>query len=108
MLQLRPGYIIKLLRVGEGISQTALAEELGVTRSYLSQVEKERKLPALPFLQKVSQRFEIPLPLLLVEEGEAGEDDLAILSELQGILAKVLAAKVALTGKREGKLRQTA
>ena len=63
------GLIIKLFRTAEGLSQTGLAGELHVSRSYLSQLEKGRRQPCLNFLKGVSKFFNIPTALLLVDPG---------------------------------------
>ena len=91
---LNPGIIIKLLRTAEGISQTRLAGMLGVSRSYLSQVENGRKQPSLPLLRQVSQALSIPLPLLVLDESQPDSD---VLAELRKILCDLLAARTELT-----------
>lgn len=90
---MRPGLIIKMLRIAEGLSQKDLADKLDVSRSYLSLVENEKKTPGLPLLRVTAQYFGIPVALLFVEPD--GEDSI-IFNELQKILGNVLAAKVRL------------
>jgi len=85
------GFIIKLLRTAEGLSQTGLAEELHVSRPYLSQVEKGRRQPSLNFLKEVSKFFKIPTALLLVDENGNNSE---VLGELRKILNDVIAAKI--------------
>jgi transcriptional regulator with XRE-family HTH domain len=95
---MKAGSIIKLLRTVNGISQDELAGQLGVTRGYLSQVENGRE-PSLAFLRDVSREFEIPVALLLVEEGE---QDSEILKELRRLLAELLTARVTLWTQPQG------
>lgn len=57
--------IIKLVRNGRNISQQDLANALGVTKSYISYIENDKKTPGIKFLQSFSVFFDIPLPLLL-------------------------------------------
>ncbi|HEX9744192.1 MAG TPA: helix-turn-helix transcriptional regulator [bacterium] len=64
------GRIIQLLRTADGISQTKLADELGISRAYLSQVENGHNDPGLQLLRKISSYFEIPLSLLVADEDE--------------------------------------
>jgi len=88
------GSVIRLLRTAEGKSQTDFARELGVTRSYLSQVENDRKQPSLELLRLTSKRLGVPLVLLLADQ----ETDAAtnqVLGELRRILSDILAARVA-------------
>lgn len=88
---MNPGNLIKLLRIIEELSQATLSEKLGVTRTYLSLVEKGHKQPSLKFLQKAAEVFNIPVALFIIErEGKENE----ILEDLRGLLSSVLAAKV--------------
>jgi transcriptional regulator with XRE-family HTH domain len=85
------GFIIRLLRTAEGLSQTGLAQNIHVSRSYLSQVEKGRRQPSLNFLKEVSKFFKIPTALLLVDEdGNHSE----VLGELRKILNDVITVKI--------------
>jgi len=88
------GTIIKLLRTADGQSQTDFAEELGVSRTYLSQVENDRKQPSLAFLRTVSERLAIPLALLLADDSPGSQSN-DVLAELRAILANVLSARFA-------------
>ena len=90
------GKIIKMLRVAEGIQQDELARDLSVSRPYLSMVENGWRNPSFQFLKNVSQRFGVPLPLLVLEEG-SGE----VLPELRELLSKMLAAKM-VHGQKKG------
>ncbi len=88
------GFIIKRLRTSEALSQSELADALGVTRAYLSQVENARKQAGLDLLRKVAERFQIPVSLLVAwEERGKQEDDVYV--ELQRLFADLLAAKIA-------------
>lgn len=87
------GKVIKLLRVSNSISQISLAKKLGVSRSYLSQVENNRKLPSLPLLKEVSSIFQIPLALLVMEKSNSDSD---IFKKLNDILSELLTAKLKL------------
>ena len=86
------GRIIKLLRTAENIRQDVLADDLGVSRAYLSQVENGRE-PGLAFLKTVSKRLAVPLPLLVVDE-ECVDPELS--EELKLLVQKLLASKITL------------
>jgi len=77
------GRIIKVIRAFEGIDQRTLAARMGVTRTYMSQIETGRKEPSLSFLKAFSKKFNIPLPLLFIGEENGNE-------EIREILKKVL------------------
>ncbi len=85
------GTIIKLLRTAEDTSQLTLAERLGVSRAYLSQVENNRKQPSLLFLKEVSKTFGVPLALLVIGENDL---DSEVYNELRKILGDILSAKL--------------
>ncbi len=56
---------LRLMRAYHDISQTKLCSELGVSNSYLSEIESGKKTPTLDLLQKYSDRFEVPVSSLL-------------------------------------------
>lgn len=56
---------LKLVRNYHNISQTQLCNELGVSNSYLSEIESGKKVPTLEFLSKFSEHFKIPLSSLI-------------------------------------------
>lgn len=94
---MKSGSVIKLLRTADGMSQTALAQELCIARTYLSQVENNRVEPGMQLLRAVSEKFQVPLPLLVIDEQCAGQE---IFAELRKLLSDVLSARIALRGVR--------
>ncbi|MCK5127882.1 MAG: helix-turn-helix transcriptional regulator [candidate division Zixibacteria bacterium] len=93
---MKTGSILKLLRAADGISQTALAEELGVARTYLSQIENNKVQPGLQLLRNISRRFDLPLSLLVIDPID---EDKEIFLELQNLLGNVLSARLKLNRK---------
>jgi transcriptional regulator with XRE-family HTH domain len=63
---------LKIVRLYWGKSQAALAAELGISQSYLSEIEAARKDVTLDLLQRYSNALDIPMSRLLffVEEME--------------------------------------
>ena len=59
------GEALRLLRVYHDLSQTDLALELGLSKSYLSEIESCKKQPTLDLLEKYGQYFEIPVSSLM-------------------------------------------
>ncbi len=96
---MKPGTIIRLLRTAEGIPQVDLADRLGVSRTYLSQIENNRKQPGLLFFKEVSKTFDVPLVLLISIEDDL---DSEVYNELKKILSNILAAKLRSTKKIHG------
>lgn len=69
---------LKLLRSYHDVSQIQLANDLGISRSYLSEVESGRKQPSLELLRTYSEHFDVPLSAILlfsetVEKGVVAE-----------------------------------
>lgn len=56
---------LRLVRVYHDLSQTQLSYELGISNSYLSEIESGKKIPSLDLLSKYGERFDIPISSLL-------------------------------------------
>lgn len=57
--------VLRLVRVFHDMNQTKLAERLGISKSYLSELESGKKSPKLELLQKYAETFNMPLSSLL-------------------------------------------
>lgn len=55
------GSMISSLRRCDGISQTQLAEDIGVSKQFLNSVEKNRKRVGIKFVQKISTALDYPV-----------------------------------------------
>lgn len=64
---------VRLLRVFQGMPQAKLASHLGISRSYLSEIESGRKEPSLGLLYRYADHFAIPLSSLLLFSEEISE-----------------------------------
>lgn len=56
---------LRLIRTYHDYSQTELCSELGISNSYLSEIESGKKKPSLDTLKKYSEMFDIPLSSIL-------------------------------------------
>ncbi|HEX4853056.1 helix-turn-helix transcriptional regulator [Arenimonas sp.] len=56
---------LRLIRTFHQISQSDLAGSLGISRSYLSELESGKKSPSLELLQRYSEHFGMPLSALI-------------------------------------------
>lgn len=56
---------LRLIRSYHDLSQTELCKELGISNSYLSEIESGKKQPTIDLLTKYSEYFEIPLSSIL-------------------------------------------
>jgi transcriptional regulator with XRE-family HTH domain len=63
---------LRLLRVYSDLNQKGLANRLGLSRSYLCQLESGDRLPTLEVLNKYAKAFDVPLSsILYLAEGLA-------------------------------------
>ena len=81
------------MRTCEGISQAKLANELRISRTYLSEIESGRRTAGIELLRGVASYFEVPLALLVAWEGDAGADS-ALTSQLQELFSKFLSIRL--------------
>lgn len=58
------GTVIKSLRKEGGFNQLEFAKLIGISRSFLSEVETGGKNPSVELLKVISMKTSIPLPLL--------------------------------------------
>jgi len=58
------GTAIKKLRMRKALNQQEFASRIGITQTYLSQVENGHKKPSLEVLELIAEDSEIPLPIL--------------------------------------------
>jgi transcriptional regulator with XRE-family HTH domain len=56
---------LRLIRVFHDMKQIELAKKLGVSKSYLSEIEAGQKAPTLPLIEKYAKLFEIPASAIL-------------------------------------------
>lgn len=56
---------LRLVRAYHDLSQSQLSLELGISNSFLSEVESGKKQPTLDLLKKYSERFGIPVSSLM-------------------------------------------
>ncbi|MBR0877247.1 transcriptional regulator with XRE-family HTH domain [Bradyrhizobium japonicum] len=59
------GEALRLLRTFHDLNQTETARRLGISKSYLSEIESEEKQPTLALLEKYSVEFDIPISSIM-------------------------------------------
>lgn len=60
--------LIRKTRNQKRLSQEKMAEDLDVTANYISLIENGKKKPGMPFLKSFSDKYNIPLVLLVKED----------------------------------------
>ncbi len=58
------GTVIKNKRKQKGLTQEEFALACGITQTYLSQIEGNKKEPNLSTIKEISNKLELPLPIL--------------------------------------------
>ncbi|MEH2223111.1 helix-turn-helix transcriptional regulator [Nostoc sp.] len=56
---------LRLMRVFHDLAQKELAEKLGISKSYLSEIESGKKVPTLDLLNRYSEVFDIPVSSIM-------------------------------------------
>ncbi|MCT8266842.1 helix-turn-helix domain-containing protein [Afifella sp. JA880] len=56
---------LRLIRVYHDMKQTEAAKQLGISKSYISELEKGTKTPTLDLIDRYAQTFEIPSSSIL-------------------------------------------
>lgn len=83
---------ISLIRVFHNLTRAEVAEKVGISRSYLSELESGQKKITLDVLEKYSQAFNIPMSSLLLfdETASSGRFEDALRLKLTGRIVKML------------------
>ena len=61
------GIVIKNMRKQKKLTQSEFASLCGITQTYLSQIEGNLKEPNLSILKTISEKLNIPLPILFFQ-----------------------------------------
>ncbi len=56
---------LRLIRVFHDVKQNELAKRLGVSKSYLSEVERGKKSPSIETIRKYASEFQMPVSSIL-------------------------------------------
>lgn len=56
---------LKIIRTFHDVSQSEMSGRLGISNSYLSEIESGKKQPSIEILTRYSESFEIPLSSIL-------------------------------------------
>lgn len=56
---------LRLIRVFHDLKQIELADKMGVSKSYISEIEAGKKSPSIQLIEKYSEEFKIPVSSIL-------------------------------------------
>lgn len=77
--------VLRLLRTYAGLKQTEAAQKLGISQSYLSEVEKGTKTPTLELIDRYASAFEVPVSTIMLFS--ENYDDFSSLSKARTLVA---------------------
>lgn len=69
------GSILKHLRIASRIKQKTMAEQLGISPTYLSMIENDQREPSIEILEKYAGSLDVPLAFLILQT-ESGHQNL--------------------------------
>ena len=73
------GIGIKTVRIKNGFNQKQFSEKVGITQSYLSLIESNKKTPSTEILGQIAYALDTTLPVLfwfMVDENDVANDKL--------------------------------
>lgn len=56
---------LRLIRIYHELKQNELAKKLNVSKSYICQIENEKRIPSFQFVEKYTKVFQIPLSSII-------------------------------------------
>lgn len=74
------GEVIRDARVARGKGLRELASKMGITPSYLSDIENDRRIPAEDVLRKVGRQLDLDFDDLMARAGRLGEGTVRYMS----------------------------
>lgn len=87
------GSTIQKLRKEKNIRQIELAENSGISQTYLSQIEKGLKMPTVDVLEKVCFNLGIPYPVLSylsIDRNNVPEGKKEIYDKFEPVISKLI------------------
>ncbi len=60
------GHIIAKIRRSKKISSGDFAKSIGISQVYLSQIERNKKIPSMALSKKIGEYFEVPFPVIMI------------------------------------------
>lgn len=80
---------LRLIRVFHDLNQTELAGQLGISKSYLSEIESGKKQPRIELVKRYASEFEMPVSSILFfsENLEKRSDSFNVADDTRGVIA---------------------
>lgn len=79
---------LRLIRVFHDLKQVELAKRMGVSKSYISEIEAGKRAPTMQLVQKYSEEFQIPVSsILFFSERLEDKRSTISLDKVRGVIA---------------------
>lgn len=82
------GSALKIIRESAGLSLSEAAKSLELSKSYLSEIENNKKTPTLDILEKYASEFNVPVSHILFFSENFDEYEGVISKKIRHMLAK--------------------
>jgi len=80
---------LRLIRVFHDLKQVELAEKIGVSKSYISEIESDKKKPSIQIIEKYSIIFKIPVSsIMFFSERIDNSQEGSKIENMRGIIAE--------------------
>ena len=81
---------LRLIRVFHDVKQVELADRLGISKSYLSEIESGKKQPKVELIERYSSEFDIPVSSILffAESMENPSEAATAARRARGVIAR--------------------
>jgi transcriptional regulator with XRE-family HTH domain len=93
------GEALRLIRTFHDLSQTEGAEKLGISKSYLSEIESGRKIPTLQLIERYGETYDLPVSSILFFSENMGRR--ASYEEARRFVARKIIALMRFIDKRD-------
>lgn len=101
---------LRLIRVFHDVKQNELAVRLGISNSYLSEIESGKKAPSVEIIEKYASEFHIPASSILFFSEQLGEPSAGheVADKAKGVIAgKVINFLNFIEARTEGHAEET-
>lgn len=96
---------VRLARQNKGWTVTELAQKVGLSPAYISEVEKDKVIPAVSTMRRLAQVLEVSVPALLNENAALGLK-VRMLREEQGLTQAALAGAAGISAGMVAQIEQ--
>jgi transcriptional regulator with XRE-family HTH domain len=93
---------LRLIRVFHDLTQKDLAEQLGISKSHLSEIESGKKTPSLPLLDRYAGFFKVPASSIMffAENMESDQD----MEKVKAFVSSKIVALMNFIAERSGRV----